>query len=148
MRFKLAQYKYQRRRFEGTFERFGVKAGYKGPLRTLVLLNIKDVLTHQEVCDHLWFTVGKQLDKLNLKENDVIRFDARVTRYVKGYVHRDEDNREVDYRLSFPNKFVKVVSDGIGVSENAQSCMTLNCFNDETPSQNKGANQLNENNKP
>ena len=93
--------------------------------------------TQQEVCDHLWFTVGKQLDKLNLKEKEVIRFDARVTRYVKGYVHRDEDNREIDYRLSFPNKFVKVVSDGIGVSENAQSCMTLNCFNDETPSQDK-----------
>ena len=137
MRFKLAQYKYQRRRFEGTFERFGVKAGYKGPLRTLVLLNVKDVLTQQEVCDHLWFTVGKQLYKLNLQEKDVIRFDARVTRYVKGYVCRGEDNREIDYRLSFPNKFVKVVPDGIGVSENAQSCMTLNCFNDETPSHNK-----------
>lgn len=141
MRLKLAQYKFQRRRFEGTFERFGIKSGYKGPLRTLVLLNVKDVLTQQEVCDHLWFTIGKQLDKLNLKEKDVIRFDARVTQYLKGYVHREEDNREVDYRLSFPNKFVKMnpaIPNGIGVSESAQSHMTLNCFNDETPSHKKG----------
>jgi hypothetical protein len=140
MRFKLAQYKGQRRRFEGTFERFGIKSGYKGPLRTLVLLKVVDVLTREEVCDHLWFTVGKQLDRLDLKEGDIIRFDARVTRYLKGYVHRDEDNREVDYRLSFPNKFVKmnqVNPNGIGVSERAQTHMSLNCRNDETPSHNK-----------
>jgi hypothetical protein len=108
MRFKLAQYKGKRRRFEGTFERFGIKAGYKGPERTLVLLNVIDVYSRDEVTDHLWFTVGKQLDNLDLKEGDVIRFDARVTRYLKGYVHRDEDNREVDYRLSFPTKFLKI----------------------------------------
>jgi hypothetical protein len=108
MRMKLAQYKGKRRRFEGTFERFGTKAGYKGPERTLVLLNVIDVFTRDTVTDHLWFTVGKQLDSLDLKEGDVIRFDARVTRYLKGYVHRDEDNREIDYRLSFPTKFLKI----------------------------------------
>jgi hypothetical protein len=110
MRFKLAQYKGQRRRFEGTFERFGIKSGYKGPEKTLVLLNVKDVYTREDVCDHLWFTVGVQLDRLGLKEGDVIRFDARVTRYLKGYVHRGEDSREIDYRLSFPTKFLKVNS--------------------------------------
>jgi hypothetical protein len=54
------------------------------------------------------FTPEKQLDKLKLNEGDIIRFDARVTRYWKGYVHRDEDNRELDYRLSFPSKFIKI----------------------------------------
>jgi hypothetical protein len=111
MRFKLAQYNGKRRRFEGTFDRFGSKPAFKGPaLRTLILLNVVDVYTREEVCDHLWFTVGKRLDSLDLKEGDVIRFDARVTRYWKGYVRRDEDNREIDYRLSFPNKFIKLNS--------------------------------------
>src|SRR5208283_5656770 len=109
MRLKLAQYNGKRRRFEGTFERFGVKAGYKGPLKTLVLLNVVDVYTREEVCDHLWFTVGKQLDRLDLKEGELIRFYARVTQYLKGYVHRGEDNREVDYRLSYPTKFAKTI---------------------------------------
>jgi hypothetical protein len=109
MRTKLAQHHGKRRRFEGTFERFGTKTAYKGPpLKTLILLNVIDVYTREEITDHLWFTVGKQLDKLNLNEGDIIRFDARVTRYWKGYVHRDEDNRELDYRLSFPSKFIKI----------------------------------------
>jgi hypothetical protein len=109
MRTKLAKYNGQRRRFEGTFERFGTKAGYKGPEKTLVLLNVVDVLTREEVCDHLWFTVGKQLDKLDLREKEIIRFDARVTSYLKGYVHRGEDNRELDYRLSYPTNFAKPI---------------------------------------
>lgn len=109
VRAKIAQYHGKRRRFEGTFERFGTKTAYKGPpLKTLILLNVVDVYTRDEICDHLWFTVGKQLDRLNLKEGNVIRFDARVTRYWKGYVNRDEDNREIDYRLSFPSKFIKI----------------------------------------
>lgn len=120
VRFKLAQYKGKRRRFEGTFERFGTKTAYKGPpLRTLILLNVVDVYTREEVCDHLWFTVGKRLDKLNLQPNDVIRFDARVTSYWKGYVHRDEDNRELDYRLSFPTNFIKLT-----VSENQKQLVS------------------------
>jgi hypothetical protein len=114
MRFKLEKYYNKRRRFEGTFERFGVKSGYKGPVRTLVLLNIVDVYTREEVCDHLWFVVGLQLDRLGLVAGDIIRFDARVTKYMKGYVHRDEDNRTFDYRLSFPTNFLKInsVADG------------------------------------
>ena len=113
-RIKLSKYEGQRRRFEGTFERFGVKSGYKGrPERTLVLLKVIDTLSKEVVCDHLWFTVGKRLDMLDLKGRDIIQFDARVTSYLKGYVHRDEDGFEegcqtVDFRLSFPTNYIKV----------------------------------------
>jgi len=102
-----------RRRFEGTFVRFGQRSGYKGVLTTILLKNVRDISSGKTVTDHLWFTMGKGFEKLALKEDDVIRFDARVTEYVKGYkgnCNDDEEHKplERDFRLSFPTKFVKV----------------------------------------
>ena len=94
--------------------KFGQKSGYKGILTTILLKDIADVASGKVVTDHLWFTMGKQFEKLDLSEGDVVRFDARVTDYVKGYQGRqDEDDYdykavERDFRLSFPTKFVKV----------------------------------------
>lgn len=101
----------QRRRFKGVFERFGQKSGYKGLEVTMLLKDVVDVRTNRTVTDHLWFTVGKRFKSLNLKEGDVVHFDARVTAYIKGYRGRrgeDVDNPlERDWRLSFPTKVKK-----------------------------------------
>lgn len=114
LRAELARLCGVRRRFEGIFVRFGQKSGYKAVLTTILLLDVKDVATHKVVCDHLWFTMGKGFESLKLVKGDVVRFDARVTEYEKGYKGRQgEDDYdckpvEIDFRLSYPTKFVKV----------------------------------------
>ncbi len=115
MRNQLAVINGSRARFEGIFVRFGTKKGYKGyPIQTILLKDIKSLTTGNIVTGHLWFTQGKRLEKLNLKENDIVRFDARVTPYEKGYKgYRDDDYGdfkpiELDYRLSFPTNVVKM----------------------------------------
>lgn len=113
MREELAKRKGKRERFQGTFSRFGVKAGWKRPLRTMLITSVVEISTGKEVTDHLWFTVGKRFDALDLKEGDVVRFDARVTSYQKGYMgHKELDEivvPQTDYRLSFPSKVEKCV---------------------------------------
>lgn len=117
MREDLAKLCGVRRRFEGVFERFGKKTGYKEILTTILLRDVKDVSSGKIVTDHLWFTMGKRFEALRLVKGDVVRFTARVTEYEKGYKGRrneddydDYDSKpvEVDYRLSFPTKFVKM----------------------------------------
>lgn len=90
-------------------------------LTTILLKDIVDVVSQKLVTDHIWFVLGKRFEKLDLKEGDIIRFDARVTDYIKGYRgHRYEEDYdckpvERDFRLSFPTKFVKV-SPSVAVS--------------------------------
>jgi len=114
MREQLAKINGVRRRFQGEFVRFGEKSGYHHPLATILLKNIIDLASGRLMTDHLWFNDGKGFERLSLKEGDIIRFDARVTSYLKGYLGKhNEDEFEMhcaerDYRLSFPNNFVKV----------------------------------------
>ena len=128
MREELAKLCGVRRRFEAVFERFGKKTGYRDVLTTILLKDVRVVASRKLVTDHLWFTLGKGFEALNLVQGDVVRFDARVTEYIKGYRGRRDDDDyddcdrkplERDYRLSFPTKFIKVsktaVPDLIGV---------------------------------
>lgn len=113
MREELAKLRNMRKSFKGTFVRFGLKSGYKGPLKTVLLKDIIDVNSDKIVTDHLWFNLTKGLERLQLQEGDIVGFDARVTTYLKGYRGRREDELhpvEVDYRLSFPTKVEKVCS--------------------------------------
>jgi hypothetical protein len=118
LREDLARIYGSRRAFQGVFLRFGMRSGYKGPLTTVLLKDIQDVVARKVVTDHLWFTMGKRMAQLDLKEGDVVRFEARVTRYLKGYRGRREEDDfegnyqslEYDYRLSFPTKVVKLQS--------------------------------------
>ena len=114
MREQLAKLHGARRRFQGIFVRFGTKSGYKGPLTTILLKDVVDVASSKLVSDHLWFTMGKQFEGLDLKEGDVVRFNARVTEYEKGYKGRQDEDAynykpiQRDYRLSFPTQFIKM----------------------------------------
>ena len=113
LREKLAKLRNMRKRFKGTFDRFGLKSGYKGPLTTVLLKDIIDVSSGKVVTDHLWFNLTKGLEKLQLLEGDIVGFDARVTRYLKGYQGIREDELHpvgIDYRLSFPTKVEKLYS--------------------------------------
>jgi hypothetical protein len=101
MREELGKHNGQRLRFHAVVDRFGSKKGFKGwPEKTLLLANIALVETGEVVTDHLWFTVRKTLDKLGLEPGSVVRFDARVTIYRKGY-----EKDQLDYKLSRPTNF-------------------------------------------
>ena len=111
MRENLSKFLGKRRVFQGTFKRFGVKSGWKGPLQTMLLVDVIDVKTKEPVADHLWFTCGIRFDLLKLEENDIVRFVARVTEYLKGYQgfndYNEEGYQELDFRLSYPSKVEK-----------------------------------------
>jgi len=112
MREKLGNFFGSRRVFQGEFKRFSIKSGWKGPLQTILLVDLLDVKTQEIISNHLWFTCGKRFYSLKLETGDTVRFAARVTRYLKGYQGRHGDNegfQELDYRLSYPSKVEKVV---------------------------------------
>lgn len=94
--------------FYGTVEKFGLKSVFKGPpKRTVLLTTIKVASTGDIVCDHVWLTVGKRLEEVQI--GDRISFFARVGEYTKGYKgHREdilmESSLEIDYRLKYPSQ--------------------------------------------
>lgn len=97
-----------RTKFRGTVDRFGTKANWHGlPEPTLLLKNILFAETSREATDHLWFTVGKTIERLQLQPGDTVEFEARVVLYEKGYVNERHgiDDRQVDYKLNRPTKF-------------------------------------------
>ena len=98
----------ERHTFTGTFVRYGTRSGYKGMEPTLLLKEIKDK-DGKIVTDHLWFALTKGFSKYELEEGDVLQFDARVSKYIKGYKGYDfiknlECPIEEDYKLSYPTK--------------------------------------------
>lgn len=89
--------------FTATVGRFGTKTNYNGfPEPTILLKSIK--LDNKQLCDHLWFTVGKRFADLQLSEGDTIQFKARVGSYRKGYWGK----RETDYCLKYPTDIQKL----------------------------------------
>ncbi len=125
MRQELAKREGVRGTFEATFVRFGSKRGYKGyPQTTLLLRDVKEAVSGKVVADHIWFTVGKRLERLPFGEGALVRFDARVTSYEKGYKGYREDVYdapiETDYRLSFPTRIALVSKEAVPVALNLQ----------------------------
>ena len=90
-----------RERYRATVGRMGIKSNeFKGfPERTILLKDVVNVATNEIVTDHLWFTVGKTLKELDLKEGDEITFNARVGSYKKGYIYKT-----TDYKLNYMSK--------------------------------------------
>lgn len=113
MRKKLTGYIEVRGTFTGTFIRKGMKNGYKGPIETILLGDIRDE-NGEVLTDHLWFNMTKGFEALGkLKEGDLIQFNARCKEYEKGYKgYRDDVYKpiEKDFKLSHPTKVKKVNS--------------------------------------
>ena len=113
MRKNLKKLNGERFNVTATFERFGSRNSYMGTEKTILL---KDLMKDDELlCDHMWFSCGKTFERLDLKEGDKISFDARVTKYIKGYKGRyaeekGESWQQVDYRLERPTKARKIES--------------------------------------
>jgi hypothetical protein len=110
MREQLKNMEEIRDKFIGTFVKFGIKKGYFGPEKTILLKNIRNS-EDKFITDHLWFNLTKGFEKLELIENDKISFNARVKEYTKGYFGPKEDvykEIEIDYKLSHPTKINKI----------------------------------------
>ena len=109
MRKSLAVLNESRATFTGIFERVGTKSSYGHPKKTLLLKDVRGIAGNP-VTDHLWFNYTKGFAELGLKAGDVVQFNARVKKYVKGYRGRRDDVDkpiETDYKLSHPTKLVK-----------------------------------------
>jgi hypothetical protein len=82
----------------------------------VLLKEVVDFESGRCLADHLWFTMGKQFERLELKKGDILAFNARVTLCEKGFRGKrcekesgnDADRACVDYRLSYPTAFVKI----------------------------------------
>jgi len=114
MRKELSKRYYQRDKFYGEFERFGIKTNsYTGKQeRTLLFINVRDK-SGKLITDHLWFNDTKGFQKANLKEGDLLRFEARIDIYMKGY-----EKDMIDYKLSRPTNIVKIRSFKFKVQRN------------------------------
>lgn len=101
----------ERLRFRGRVDRFGEKSAYRGPpLKTLMLTNVMFVDTGEFATAHLWFTAGKWAN--GVKVGDMLEFDGRIDKYIKGYMGYREDVWDkpisADYRISRPTKVVNL----------------------------------------
>lgn len=111
----LKNYNRRRMRFTAKIERFGSRSGWRAKKHaTLLLTDVRNRQTGERIVDHVWMIAG--VWSRNLRTGDVIDFEARVTRYTKGYKgYREEfiDERPVedDYRLERPSK-VRVTKKG------------------------------------
>lgn len=101
----------QREKYKATFKRFGIRNGYKGDIKTVLLLDVIDQY-HKLVTSHLWMNCGKQFDKLQLEDGDFVQFYARVKIYEKGYQgyngFGEKGFQSIDYGLCYPSKVVKL----------------------------------------
>ena len=107
MRRALANEAGQRKKFHAVFARFGKKINFQGHSEeTILLKNIVDLETQQVVADHVWFSYTKSFQNIRLEEGCHVTFDARIKKYVKGYVNKKYriDQRREDFKLSHPTK--------------------------------------------
>lgn len=97
----------ERKKFYAIFERLGKKTSYLGySEETILLKNITDATNNKIVTNHLWFTYSKNFQRSNIREGDEIEFEARVTKYNKGYVNKQYgiNERQTDFKLNNPTK--------------------------------------------
>src|SRR5437867_3718225 len=106
MRERLAALEGKRAVFRATFKRLGAKPSYRGPaIVTLLFVNVRGT-AGELVTDHLWFTMCKQWQALDLQSGDEVEFSARGRRYMKGYRGRRDDDDlpsvSEDFKLAWP----------------------------------------------
>jgi hypothetical protein len=107
MRRELAKREGQRKKFRATFSKLGKKINYKGYSEpTILLTDIIECETNLKITEHAWFSYTQGFEDADMKEGDVIEFEARVKEYKKGYVNRRYkiNEKKLDYKLSHPTK--------------------------------------------
>jgi hypothetical protein len=105
----------QRHRFRGEFVRYGEKEGWwSGNNVTVLLKNVCLLPGGESVADHLSFNWTGGFQRLgNLDAGDLIEFDARAIKTMKGYrgsdfLLQDENPPRMVWKLSHPSRIEKV----------------------------------------
>lgn len=101
-----------RKKFRGTFVKFGKKRNYHGYSEETVLLkDVVDLERDKKVADHLWFAYTKSFQQVPLVAGARIDFEARIKKYEKGYrnARYNMSKRTTDYKLSHPTKICLTV---------------------------------------
>lgn len=94
--------------FRGTFTGKYVRHGSKKGNASKITILLKDIYNDTVNVDHVWFNRTGGFMKLgHLKSGDIIQFDARVKKYIKGSGKR---NIPVitDYKFNYPTN-VKLI---------------------------------------
>lgn len=107
MRKALSDKEGERRKFSAIFSRFGSKVNYHGYAEeTILLTHVVDLENQQVVADHIWFNYTKSFREAALTPGKKVKFEARIKKYVKGYVNTRYkiDQRHKDFKLSHPTK--------------------------------------------
>lgn len=110
VRTKLRENEGARSLYTGEFVRTGFKDGFKVPVKTILLKDVKGE-AGKLITDHLWFNMTKGFEEGNLQPGDIVEFRGKVEKYVKGYKGRREDVYkpiEDDFKLSRPTKVRKL----------------------------------------
>lgn len=98
----------ERHTYSGTFERKGIRNGWKRTEATVLLTDIRNEEGNL-ITDHLWFNDTKGFQAASLQPGDRVEFQARVTAYQKGYQGHDLTAAllhpvQTDYHLSRPTR--------------------------------------------
>jgi hypothetical protein len=126
LRERLRQLNKERLPIIATFVRFGRAKSKNGYLNTTVLFtDVKDE-KGDLLTDHAWMGMGKRFERLNLTSGDILRFNARIKSYTKGYSEDSEENPfRIDFKLSYPSKAEKIGFDDEGDYDNDFSLKVL-----------------------
>jgi hypothetical protein len=89
--------------FRGIVVGFDPTIGKSGDQKTVILKHITS-LDGKIVHDHLCCNLTRSLEKLDLQEGDVVRFDATATAYSKRCKYEWE---EIDYKFNNLGKIKK-----------------------------------------
>ena len=102
MRTKLKPFENYRTNYIATFKKYGKNIVSGRLYKTALLTDIKNTFGDY-VSDHIWIRDLKEINKLNLKENDTIIFSAVVKKYQHGYVRNyvGENESMCDYCLTY-----------------------------------------------
>jgi hypothetical protein len=95
IRKKLRRRDEERFRVRAKVARFGTS--FSGGAPTVLLLDLTDCASGEVLTDHMWFRTGRW--SASFRIDDVVCFDARVSRYPKG--------RHFDWRMMRPTKVVR-----------------------------------------
>jgi hypothetical protein len=72
-------------RVTAVFVRTGVREALGHLRETILITDVRDVMTGELLADHLWFNRGEIWKKALLESGDLLRFHARAIEYRTGY---------------------------------------------------------------
>lgn len=108
MRFNLEALEGKRVTFTAIFWKYGSFRSKWGAGRTILLRFVRDMKGNL-LTDHTWINYTPSFDAAGeFRQGDLVCFDARVGKYIKGYFGQRIEDRlshppKEDYRLKFPH---------------------------------------------